>query len=422
MFKFLHTADLHLDSPMRGLERYEGAPVEQLRGATRRALENLVQLAFDENVRFVIIAGDLYDTDWKDYNTALFLAKQMSRLRVAGIRAFIVKGNHDAGNQITRTLSMPDNVQVLSTRRPETVDIDDLGVSIHGQGFPERAVRDDLSAGYPQARKGLFNIGILHTAANGREGHEPYAPCSVEGLLSKEYDYWALGHVHRREILNENPWMVFPGNIQGRHVNESGPKGCTLVTVENGRCLLVEHRNVHVVEWAVCDVDASETHSPEDVIERTRLCLDRQMQTIGDCLLAARVQLIGTTTAHSELISDPEKWANEIRSCATDLAGERIWIEQVKLHSNARQTGLEERLAQNDSTSELLRMIQKAESTPEIFAPVIEELATLRSKLPRELVEEIDALNLQSPETATHVLQDVKEILISKLTSIGGAQ
>jgi len=287
MFKFLHAADLHLDSPMRGLEQYEGAPVEQIRGATRRALENLVQLAISENVRFVIIAGDLYDTDWKDYNTALFLARQMSRLRAAGIGAFVVTGNHDAGNQITRSLSMPENVRFLSVKRPETVVIDDLGVAIHGQGFAERAVREDLSAGYPSTRRGFFNIGILHTAATGREGHEPYAPSSVEGLLSKEYDYWALGHVHRREILYENPWMVFPGNIQGRHINESGPKGCTLVTVEDGRCSSVEHRNLHVVEWALCDVDASEAGSPEDVLERTRFRLEQQIQAVGDRLLAA---------------------------------------------------------------------------------------------------------------------------------------
>lgn len=421
-FKFLHAADLHLDSPMRGLERYEGAPVKQIRGAARRALENLVQLALDENVRFVIIAGDLYDTDWKDYNTALFLARQMSLLRVAGISVFAVTGNHDAGNQMTRTLRMPENFRFLSTKSPETVLVDDLGVAIHGQGFAERAVRDDLSAGYPPACKGLFNIGILHTAATGREGHEPYAPCTVEGLLSKDYDYWALGHVHRRETLFENPWMVFPGNIQGRHVNECGPKGCTLVTVEDGHCSSVEHRNVHVVEWARCDVDASEGNSPGDLLDRTRLCLEQQLQAAGDRLLAARIELAGATGAHADLMRDPEKWVNEIRSSATDLAGERIWIEQVKLHTSASPLSLTERLAQNDAVADLLRMIQATEPVPEISEPLIKEVAPLRSKLPQELVGEMDALNLQSPERATNVLQDAKEILISRLTSIGGLQ
>ena len=422
MFKFLHSADLHLDSPMRGLERYEGAPIERIRGATRRALENLVQLAIEENVRFVIIAGDLYDTDWKDYNTALFLSKQMSRLRMAGIRAFVVTGNHDAGSQITRTLSMPENVKFLSAKRPETVVIEGFGVAIHGQGFAEQAVREDLSAGYPPARKGLFNIGILHTAATGREGHEPYAPCNVEGLLSKEYDYWTLGHIHRREVLYENPWMVFPGNIQKRHVNESRPKGCTLVTVEEGRCSSVEHRNVHVVEWALCDVDASDANSPEAVLDRTRLRLERQIQSVGGRLLAARIQLVGASRAHAELNRDPEKWINEIRSSATDFSGGNIWIEQVKVHTHPKQMGLEERLSQNDTIADLLRLIQGLEPADEVLAPLKEEVAALRAKLPCELVEEMGAFNLHSPETVAHILEDVKEMLISRLLSTGGAQ
>jgi DNA repair exonuclease SbcCD nuclease subunit len=422
MFKFLHAADLHLDSPMRGLERYEGAPVDEIRGATRRALENLVQLAIAENVRFVIIAGDLYDTDWKDYNTALFFARQMSRLRAANIDAFIVSGNHDAGSQITRTLSMPENVKLLSAKRPETVLREKLGVAIHGQGFAERAVRDDLSARYPQALKGLFNIGILHTAVNGREGHEPYAPCSVEGLLSKEYDYWALGHVHRREILNENPWLVFPGNIQGRHVNESGPKGCTLVTIEDDSSSSVTHCDLHVLEWARCDVDASGSKSPEDVLGQVRLKLEQQVEAVGERLLAARVQMIGSTEAHRELSSDPEKWATEIRSCATDVGGDRIWIEKIRFGTHPKPIELEERLAQNDAVADLLRTILKTELTPELLEPLNEELAMLRSKLPRELMDEVDALNLQSSESTNQVLEDVKEILVSRLTSIGGAQ
>ncbi len=421
-FKFLHAADLHLDSPMRGLERYEGAPVEQIRGATRRALENMVQLAIDENVRFVIIAGDLYDTDWKDYNTALFLASEMSRLRKAGIRVFVVAGNHDAGSQISRTLSMPENVTILSTKRPETVTVEDIGVAIHGQGFAERAVREDLSAAYPPARKGLFNIGVLHTAANGREGHEPYAPCNVAGLLSKEYDYWALGHVHRREVLYESPWMVFPGNIQGRHINESGPKGCTLVTVEDGCCASVEHRNLHVVEWLLCDVDASGASSPEDVLDRTRLTIERQIQAVGDCLLATRVQLAGSTPANDELNRDPEKWVNEIRSSATDISGGNVWVEQVKIHTRAKEMSLEERLAGNDPIADLLRFIKAMEPDDELLAPLKEEISALRTKLPHDLVEEMDAFNLHSSEAVGHILEDVKEMLISRLLSSGGAQ
>src|SRR5713101_8288517 len=120
MFKFLHAADIHLDSPLKGLERYEGAPIDQLRQATRRALENLIQLALDEKVAFVLIAGDLYDGTWKDYNTGLFLTAQMARLREANIAVVVIAGNHDAANKMTRTLRLPDNVTLLAAAKPDS--------------------------------------------------------------------------------------------------------------------------------------------------------------------------------------------------------------------------------------------------------------------------------------------------------------
>lgn len=419
MLKFLHAADLHLDSPMRGLEQYEGAPVEQIRGATRRALENLVQLAIDENARFVIIAGDLYDTDWKDYNTALFLSRQMSRLRQAGIQVFVVAGNHDAASQITRSLRMPDNVKILSTREPETILLKDLGIAIHGQGFAERAVREDLSANYPLAIKDLFNVGILHTAANGRPGHEPYAPCTVEGLLSKNYDYWALGHVHQREILRENPWIVFPGNTQGRHINESGPKGCSVVTVQDGRCARIEHRTLDVVRWTLCEIDLSGADSMEDFLDRTRSRLEEESRDAGDLLIAARVQFQGTFGAHVDLVADPEKWISEIRAAATDLSGGTIWIEKVRFGTQSR-ISLEERLAQNDPVADLLRLVQELQPGDEILNPLKDELTALRTKLPAELLQDSPVFDLDSPEAARETLESAKQFLITTLLSGGG--
>jgi DNA repair exonuclease SbcCD nuclease subunit len=404
---------------MRGLEQYEGAPVEQIRGATRRALENLVQLAIDENARFVIIAGDLYDTDWKDYNTALFLSRQMSRLRQAGIQVFVVAGNHDAASQITRSLRMPDNVKILSTREPETILLKDLGIAIHGQGFAERAVREDLSANYPLAIKDLFNVGILHTAANGRPGHEPYAPCTVEGLLSKNYDYWALGHVHQREILRENPWIVFPGNTQGRHINESGPKGCSVVTVQDGRCARIEHRTLDVVRWTLCDIDISGADSMEDLLDRTRSRFEEESRNAGDLLIAARVQFRGAFDAHVDLVGDPEKWISEIRAAATDVSGGTIWIEKVRFGTRSR-ISLEERLAQNDPVADLLRLVQELQPGDEILNPLKDELTALRTKLPAELLQDSPVFDLDSPEAARETLESAKQFLITTLLSGGG--
>ncbi|MHB1561187.1 MAG: metallophosphoesterase family protein, partial [Isosphaeraceae bacterium] len=149
MFKFLHAADIHLDSPQKGLERYEGAPAAECRAATRQALENLIELAVAEKVAFVLIVGDLYDGTWTDYNTPLFLNKVLGRLRDARIPVYMIRGNHDAENRMTRDLRLPENVRLLSADRAETVIQDDCGVAIHGRSFATRAVLDNLSRSYP---------------------------------------------------------------------------------------------------------------------------------------------------------------------------------------------------------------------------------------------------------------------------------
>jgi DNA repair exonuclease SbcCD nuclease subunit len=151
VFRFLHAADIHLDSPLRGLERYPDAPAAEVREAPRRALENLVDLALEEQVAFLLIAGDLYDGDWRDYNTGIFFAAQMRRLTAAEIPVVLVAGNHDAASQITKSLSLPPGVVQLATDVPQTHELPHLGVAIHGQGFATRSVSRDLAAGYPMA-------------------------------------------------------------------------------------------------------------------------------------------------------------------------------------------------------------------------------------------------------------------------------
>ena len=268
-FRFIHTADLHLDSPLRGLDRYEGAPVEELRGATRRALERIVDLAIAERVAFVLIAGDVYDGDWRDFSTGLFFVRCMGRLRAEGIRVFIVSGNHDAASQISRHIQLPDNVTEFPTGRAasERFEVAGSAVVVHGRGFARRDVSEDLRATYPPPEPGAFHIGLLHTSADGREGHANYAPTTVEALRNHGYDYWALGHVHRREVLSDDPWIVFPGNPQGRHARETGAKGCSLVTVESGRVASVSHRETDVIRWAHLEVSVSDARSLGDIVD-----------------------------------------------------------------------------------------------------------------------------------------------------------
>lgn len=285
MFEFIHAADIHLDSPLRGLERYEGAPVDEIRLATRRALENLVQLALERKVAFVLVAGDLFDGDWKDYNTGLFFAKQMSRLREGNIPVFILKGNHDAANKMTRSLKMPDNVQIFSHSKPQTFRLEEHNVAIHGQSFSTSAVTKNLAEDYPKADAGSFNIGVLHTCATGRDGHENYAPCSMSDLLGKGYDYWALGHVHKREVLNTEPLIVFPGNIQGRHIKETGPKGCTVVSVDDKNRATETFEDLSVFRWEHCVVNIGGATTGDDVLAQLEETLAQVVHDLPTCHL-----------------------------------------------------------------------------------------------------------------------------------------
>ncbi len=358
-YTFLHTADIHLDSPLQGLERYEGAPVDEVRSAARRALVNLVDHAIHEGVAFVLIAGDVYDGDWRDYNTGLFFAAQMTRLREAQIRVFLISGNHDAASQISKSLRLPENVHCFSTDMPETVVLENLGVAIHGQGFASARVDRDLAQGYPEALPKLFNIGLLHTSLNGRPGHAPYAPCSLAGLIAKGYDYWALGHIHQREVVHESPWIVFPGNIQGRHIRESGPKGCTVVALDEGRVVATESVSVDILRWSECSVEVSHCQHGDEVIDAVTASLSEACAEDGldGRTLAMRLILTGATPAHTDLMNDPVRWINEIRRCGTDMGLGRAWVEKVVFKTHT-PIDLGELAAREDALSELLRQME----------------------------------------------------------------
>lgn len=328
--RFLHAADLHLDSPLRGLESDPSAPAELIRGATRRALGGMVDLAIEEKVDFVLIAGDIYDGDWPDFGTGLFFSNQMHRLTRERIPVFAIRGNHDAANRMTRSLRMP-HVTIFDHGKAHTHQLDTLGVAIHGQSFADQAVTDDLSRSYPPPVDGLFNIGLLHTSAEGYAAHARYAPCEVARLKAHGYDYWALGHVHERQELSHDPWIVFPGNLQGRHIGEPGAKGASLVTV-TGRQVRVEHRVLDVLRWAHVETDLTGATDETEAMIRIQSGLEQALRDAEPRPLAIRVTLTGTTAAHAALAADGlrEKVLNE----AHGLTGEhRLWLEAVKVRT-----------------------------------------------------------------------------------------
>ena len=414
MVSFLHAADLHLDSPLLKLERYEGAPVEALRSATRRALENLAALAVDRGVDFVLIAGDIYDGTWRDYNTGLFFASQMSRLGEAGIPVFLITGNHDAASRMTRSLRLPENVHRFPVEEPGTIRLDELGVAVHGQGFATPAVNRNLAAGYPPAVPGYVNIGLLHTGAMGGGHHAPYAPCTLDDLRSKGYDYWALGHVHERKVLSERPFIAFPGNIQGRHARETGPKGCLSVTIDGAGPDVAFHP-LDTLRWEVLRVDAAPCEDGFAVLDRFQDLLSDRLAENGGLPLAVRVEIEGATPAHGELAARPGRWVNEIRLAGADVSGGRVWIERVNIRTSPPPRS--DPLDADGPIGEILAFLDDLRDDPK--GPLDPEslLADLMKKLPRELKEGEDGIHPDDPDWLAGTLESVGPLLLQRLSA-----
>ena len=415
MIKFLHAADIHLDSPLRKLEAYEGAPVEEMRHATRRAFENMLELAVDERVDFVLIAGDLYDGDWKDYNTGLYLVSRLGKLREAKIPVFIVAGNHDALSKITKTLKLPEGVTMFPSNRAVTIALDDVGVAIHGRSFSTAVMKKNLARKYPEAIPGYFNIGLLHTSLNGREGHETYAPCSVDDLLNKGYDYWALGHAHQREIVHaQEPVIAFSGNTQGRHIRESGSRGCFLVSVDDTDKVSVNFRSLDVVRWEKITVDARGAENAFSVVDKFKAELQKLIEKNGSIPLIVRVEIEGSTPAHAELASDIERWANEVRSATIDASGGNACIEKVRVLTSY-PTDASHLYFKEGPMGELNQYLDELVSDPDELIALGHLLDSLVKKMPPELRKNAESLNPGDPEWVARVIKQIKPLLMQRL-------
>lgn len=412
--KIVHAADLHIDSPLRGLDRYDGAPVERLRGATRRALENLVALCIEERADVLLLAGDVFDGSWKDYSTGLFFAAQMARLREANVPVVLVRGNHDAASSVVKALRLPENVRELSPRKPETFELRNAPIAVHGQSFSQRVTTDDLAARYPDRVPGAFNIGLLHTSIDGREGHEPYAPTSIETMRSKGYDYWALGHVHAREIVSTDPYIVYPGNIQGRHAKETGSKGASVVTVEDNVVQSVEHRALDVFRWELVEVDAGPATEALEVVDLVRAALASRAEQADGRVLAARVVVKGTTKANTAIRRDLDRFVSELRAAATDGLGETAWLEKIIVRTRAI-IDLERVREEASAVGHLARRLASIREDPKALAELGSILSELDKKLPVELREGEGALSLSEPATLRAMIEDVEQMLVPRL-------
>ncbi|MGI9469318.1 MAG: metallophosphoesterase family protein [Rubripirellula sp.] len=418
MFTFLHAADIHLDSPLTGLSQHDEAPTETIRVATRAALTRLVDFAITEAVDFVLIAGDLYDGDWKDFGTGISFNNEMRRLESQQIPVYLIYGNHDAESRVTKSLKLQDNVHVFSTRQAETVHHPTLAVSVHGQGFATQSVTENLAENYPLPTENRYNIGLLHTNLGDREGHGNYAPSSLPQLVAHGYDYWALGHIHIREIHHKNPHVVYSGNTQGRHVKETGPKGCYLITVddelETSKCEFVA---LDSVRWENLGVDCSGMITEHQVLEAIRNRLNVALTDAEGRLLAVRITLTGNTELHEVLHAEHSRFRAECQSIGLDIDAELIWVEDLRLKTRTL-INPEELAKQDDLTAFVLDALKAFD--PNTLPAAVE---TLVRKIPPEATRALQSSLKPQGEPERETMRDeISAIVLQAIATSDSAE
>jgi DNA repair protein SbcD/Mre11 len=321
--KILHTADLHLDAPLTSLALRDEELQTRVLTASRRALEKMVDYCIAEGVSAFLIAGDLFDRAERSAKTAAYLTLQMERLQKSGVRVFYIKGNHDAENPITGEIDLPACVHVFDGRGGKVQLIPD--VWIHGVSFRDKHAPDSLLPKFGEPEPGAINIAMLHTSLTGTVGHDLYAPCAVADLVKTGFDYWALGHIHKRQVHAKAPWVVMPGNPQGRDIGEAGAKSATLLTINNGQ-IEVDEVPTSSVEFRESVLSLAGLDDDDVIRDALRAHLTAEAATASDDVIL-RLKLIGATSRAWQLRRDRDTWGEILKQMCENSG--RIWIEKL---------------------------------------------------------------------------------------------
>ena len=388
-FTFIHAADLHIDSPLDALRAKDAEVAAAFAAAGRRAVEALIDETLASGAKFLIVAGDVFDGDWRDVSTGLFFARELGRLDRAGVRTFLIRGNHDAQSDIAGGLPYPASAHVFGVREGETRLLEDLRVAVHGRSFPKRAVPADFLSGYAGKREGWLNIGVLHTSLDGSPGHDPYAPCTVADLARFGYEYWALGHIHAARIVARDPWVVYPGNIQGRSVRETGPKGAMRVSVEDGRVVAVEPLILDAARWSHLRVDVGGLEE-DAVAGAVAEALAQAHSGAQGRPHAVRLTLQGRTPAHARLAARlaevGEGFRGQLQALAYRLS-ETCWIEKIRLETEAPPAPL----APDPEALDAAGLLALSAEDPAFLAEIEALIGEIAAKAPPGLFVELSA-------------------------------
>ena len=383
-FRFVHTADVHLDSPLRSLALRNPDLAALISNATRRTFVAIIDLCLSEQVDALLIAGDLYDGDQTSMKTARFLAEQLRRLEAAGIKTFIIRGNHDALSKITKELVLPGTVKVFGGRAETVVVRDEPGyvpVAIHGLSFAQPRAPEGLLPRFKQPVAGALNIGLMHTSLGGAPGHDVYAPCSPTELDQAGFHYWALGHIHKRSVTGAKGSIVMPGIPQGRDINEDGPKSVSLVVISNDGNVEVEERVLAVTQFERVAVDATDAEDWTDLIGRIARALDRARAAAVAEHLVVRLRITGGTPLAWQIRRDVDLLKAEAEMRASILGN--TWIEKLEITCAALMPAPAPSL--QDPLSELRGLVVSEILPGPAFSRAMAAIADeLRTQLPPE--------------------------------------
>lgn len=381
-FRFVHTADIHLDSPLRSLAMRNRDLAALVGDATRRALVAIVDLCLEERVDALIIAGDLYDGDQTSMKTARFLASQMARLHQAGVTVYKVRGNHDALSRITQELVLPPSVKVFGGRA-ETVEFKHgtLNVAIHGLSFTRPQAPESLLPKYKPPAPDAINIGIMHTSLAGAPGHDLYAPCSVADLHGAGFDYWALGHIHQRAAHRGSRTVIMPGMPQGRDINEAGEKTVSLVTIGDDGSIAVEERLTSIAQFERIEVDLAGTRSWPDAMNAIERAIGIVRDRTRSEHLVGRLTLTGQTPVSWQLRRDLDLLLTEAEQRSEAIG--KTWIEKVDLATRPMAVAAAE--ASGDPVAELGELMRSTiAATHGVRERIRQLIVEVRDDLPAE--------------------------------------
>ncbi len=376
-FSFIHTADLHLDSPFSGLRQVDGEIADLLKDATFRAFDNVVELALKNKVDFLLVAGDVYDAADRSLRAQLKFADGLKKLANAGIRSFVCHGNHDPLDGWIASLQWPEEVHIFGSEF-ETVSValggEDV-VLIHGISYPHSQINDSFGRGFKRQGSQPFQIGLFHCSVGSDPAHETYAPRTLSELVAANLDYWALGHVHRHRVLKDgHPFITYPGTTQGRHIRETGPRGCLLVQVSGSGEVSARFEPVDCVRWSSSELQIDDLETEGDLIE----ALERTCDEIGDEAqgrpAVVRITLSGRGELHAMLRRPQvvEDLTERLRVTGLESAP-AVMVEQIQVRTNT-PIDLDSRRKSADFLGEVLRLIENTREKPTRLQEMISEL------------------------------------------------